>query len=334
MAAPSGQYSVIVSSHRIIIKNASRRELQERKFNHRTRRASGFINVAVCLRELTASLVEMLGLREGTRLELVPPAPLVEHLSLKDAADKAAADNVDVIEAEQTAIKANAGAKLSQMAYFPSVAIIGGYTDQSVINGAIFPHDASYIGLMGSWTLFGGFKREHRVKEASAQAQAADLGVSSARAKVAAKVKDSYFELDRSRKLSQLARRMVSATQVLEASYKSDAPDIESARAKMQADMFRTELEYRQAVARLETLMGRQMNENKSGLQPIEKNKRDATMKGRVNPFMLIGEFISLASNGDSLSKYPLSPARIREPHLPPLTKEGPKPWLQNNLIS
>ena len=43
----------------------------------------------------------------------------------------------------------------------------------------------------------------------------ADLGVQLTKAKVAAGVKSSYLELDRSRQLYQLARRMVSATQVV-----------------------------------------------------------------------------------------------------------------------
>jgi hypothetical protein len=73
---------------------------------------------------------------------------------------------------------------------------------------------------------------------------------------VAAGVKSSYFELDRSRQLYQLARRMVSAAQVVDASYKSDNPEVESAQAKMEADMFRAELEYRQAYTRLKSLMG------------------------------------------------------------------------------
>jgi hypothetical protein len=80
---------------------------------------------------------------------------------------------------------------------------------------------------------------------------------------VAQGVKSSYLELERSRKLSQLARRMVSATQVIEASYKSDDPEVESARAKMEADMFRAELEYRQAYARLKNLMGNKWAERK-----------------------------------------------------------------------
>jgi hypothetical protein len=51
---------------------------------------------------------------------------------------------------------------------------------------------------------------------------------------------------------------MVSATQLVEASYKPDDPEIESATAKMEADMFRAELEYRQAYGKLKALMGTQ----------------------------------------------------------------------------
>jgi len=43
---------------------------------------------------------------------------------------------------------------------------------------------------------------------------------------------------------------------VIEANYKSDDPDVESARAKIEADMFRADLEYRQAYAKLKSLMG------------------------------------------------------------------------------
>jgi len=101
-----------------------------------------------------------------------------------------------------------------------------------------------------------GGKREHGIKEVHAQAEMADLAVQLTKAKVAAGVKSSYFELERSRKLSQLARQMVSATRVVEAGYNSDNPEVESAQAKMEAEMFRAELEYRQAFARLKSLMG------------------------------------------------------------------------------
>ena len=207
------------------------------------------------VKELTASLDGMVGLPEGTRLELVPPEPLVENISLNEATEKATA-NPEVIEAEQIAIKAHAGLALTKLTYLPTVAITGGYANQSAIDNRILARDFSYVGFIATFTLFDGFKREHTVKEVKAQSEMADLGVQLTKAKVAAGVKSSYMELDRSRQLYQLARRMVSATQMVEASYKPDDPEVESARAKMEAEMFRAELEYRQAYAKLKALMG------------------------------------------------------------------------------
>jgi len=143
------------------------------------------------------------------------------------------------------------------MEYGPVVAALGGYTNQTSIN-VVFPRAAAYIGVTASWTIFDFGKREHDVQESKANAEAADLGVQVTKAKVAAGVKSSSLELERSRQLYQLARRIVSATQFVEASYRPDDPEAVSARARMEADMFRAELEYRQAYAKLKALMGGQ----------------------------------------------------------------------------
>ena len=213
------------------------------------------IGPASKVKELTASLNQMIGLPEGTRLELVPPEPLVENISLNEATDKATA-NPEVIEAEQTAIKAHAGLTATKLTYVPTVGVLGGYAFQNAIN-LVLPRSFGYIGVSASWTIFDFGKRERGVKEVRAQAEMADLGVQLTKAKVAAAVKSSYFELERSRQFTQLARRMASATQVVEASYKPDDPEVESARARMEADMFRAELEYRQVYAKLKALMGK-----------------------------------------------------------------------------
>ncbi len=161
--------------------------------------AKSLLLAASKVKELTLSLNEMLGLPMETRLELVPPEPLVENLSLKDATADAAA-SAEIYEAEQTAVKAHAGSRLAKMEYFPSIAVIGGYTHQNAIN-VVLPRDFSYIGFMATYTLFDAFKRERAVKESIAQAEMADLGVELARAKAVAAVKTSYFELERSREL-------------------------------------------------------------------------------------------------------------------------------------
>jgi outer membrane protein TolC len=214
------------------------------------------VSSASKVKEQTASLDELVGLLPGTTLELVPPEPLVEDVSLTEAAEKATMANPEVIEAEQTAVKAHAGLTLTKLQYVPTVAITGGYANQNAINNRVLPKDFSYIGVIATFTLFDGFKREHTIKEVKAQSEMADLGVVLTKAKVAAGVKSSYLELDRSRQLYQLARRMVSAAAVVSANYKSDDPEVESAQAKMEADMFRAELEYREAYAKLKTLTG------------------------------------------------------------------------------
>jgi len=214
------------------------------------------IGPASKVKELTASLNAMLGLPEGTKLELVPPNPLVENISLNEATAKATG-NPEVIEAEQTAIKAHAGLTATKLQYIPTVGVMGGYAFQNAIN-LVLPRSFGYIGVSASWTIFDFGKREHGVKEVKAQSEMADLGVQLTKAKVAAAVKNSYFELERSRQFTQLTRRMASSARVVEASYKSDDPEVESARAQMEADMFRAELEYRQAYAKLKALMGAQ----------------------------------------------------------------------------
>ncbi|HTR25281.1 MAG TPA: TolC family protein [Terriglobales bacterium] len=212
------------------------------------------IGPASKVKELTATLDGILGLPIGTELDLVPPDPLVENISLNEAAEKAMA-NPEVIEAQQTAIKAHAGLTATKLTYVPTVGVLGGYAFQDAIN-RVLPRSFGYIGVSASWTIFDFGKREHGVKEVKAQAEMADLGVQLTKAKVAAAVKSSYFELERSRQFTQLARRMASSVQVVEASYKADDPEVQSARAKLEADMFRAELEYRQAYARLMTLVG------------------------------------------------------------------------------
>ena len=206
--------------------------------------------------ELTESLDLMIGLPEGTKLELVAPEPFADDLSLSEAMEKAET-NPELIEAEQTAVKAHSGLALTKLAYLPTVAVIGGYTRQSLISSALLPKDFSYIGVIATFTFFDGFKREHTIKEVKAQSEMADLGVQLTKAKVAAKVKVSYLELDRSRQLYQLTCRMVSASEVVQASYITNDPQVLSARAKMRAEMYRAEAEYRQAYANLRALMGR-----------------------------------------------------------------------------
>jgi outer membrane protein TolC len=204
---------------------------------------------------LTASLNGLLGFPLGTRLELVPPAPLVENLTLNQALSRAqSSPPLEVIEAEQTSVKARSAARLAKLEYGPGIAVIGGYLHQHALNTTILPEDFGYVGVVGTYTLFDSFKREHAVKETHAQAQAAALGVQLAKDKAAAAVKTAYFELERSRNAYYLARQLLAATHE-NVKFVADTPDAESSRARAEADVFRAEMGYRAAYAALTSLI-------------------------------------------------------------------------------
>jgi hypothetical protein len=202
---------------------------------------------------LTASLNALLDLSSDGRLELVPPAPLFENLTLTDALAQAqTAPSLEVIEAEQTAAKAHAAAKIAKLEYVPGVAVLGGYLHQDALATTVLPESFGYIGVLATFTIFDGLKREHAVKEAAANEEAADLGVRLAKEKAAAAVKSAYFDLERSRDAYYLARRTLTTREGL--SFVSNRSDAESGRARAEAEVFRAEIAYRDAYATLTSL--------------------------------------------------------------------------------
>jgi outer membrane protein len=206
------------------------------------------------VQELSATLNGLIGFPVDTELDLVAPTPFGEGVSLAEATEKAMATNPEVVEAEQTAIKARAGRKLAKLDYIPDVAVLGGYAYQTAV--PLLPNDFSYVGVMATFTVFDSGKREHTLKMRNAQVEMAELAVVLTKAKVAASVKTSYFEMDRSRALSQLSQRIVSSSLVVNAGYQPNSSEVIEVRAKLEADMFQAELAYREAFARLKTLMG------------------------------------------------------------------------------
>jgi hypothetical protein len=207
------------------------------------------------VKELTASLNRVMGWPEDTELEVVPPEPLVENISLQDIADKPVGANPEVIEAEQTAIKARAASMLSKLAYMPTVAATSGFIYQNSV--PLLPNTFGYGGVIVSYNLFDFGKREHAVQEARAQLGMAELGVELTKAKVAANLKTSYSELERTRQMSQMTQKIGSSvTQFMNVSSTPESADMIAARANVEIEMFEAELAHRQAYAGLKALMG------------------------------------------------------------------------------
>jgi outer membrane protein len=205
-------------------------------------------------KELTAWLNQSMGWPEDTTLDLVLPDPLSENISLEEVADKSAAANPDVIEAEQTVVKARAATVLSKLEYVPTVAAVSGYLFQNAI--PLVPSNFGYGGVIASYNLFDFGKRERAVKEARARLGMAEIAVQLTKAKVAADVKKTYFDLERSRQLSQLAQKMGSSVAlVMNVNSSDESPKMKAARANVETEMLEADLAHRQAYAHLKALM-------------------------------------------------------------------------------
>ena len=212
-------------------------------------------SAASTVRELTASLDRMIGWPEDTELDLEIPDPLVENISLRDVNDGPVAPNAGIVEAEETVVKARAAATLSKLAYVPTVAAISGYAFQNAFPAVL--SNFGYGGVMASYTLFDFGKREHAVKEARAQLEMAEIGLQAAKTKSSTELKKSYYELERSRQLSNVAQRMAApAALLINASATSEGLQVRAARAEMELEMLQADLAHRQAYAHLMSLMG------------------------------------------------------------------------------
>ena len=210
---------------------------------------------AARVKELTASLNRLMGWSYDTELELVVPDPLVESISLREVADKPAAANLALVEAQQTVVKARAASSISKMAYVPTVAAVSGYLFQNAFP-AVNSH-FGYGGVTASYTLFDFGKREHAVKEARAQLEMAQAALQLTQARLAGEVKKSYFELERSRQVSLVAQKMGSSTaRLMKVSMNSENLEVKAARAEVELEMIEADFAHRQALSHLETLIG------------------------------------------------------------------------------
>lgn len=213
------------------------------------------VDVSAKVNELTATLDGLLGLAPGTKLWLEAPAPLVETISFQQIADKAVATSADVVEAEQTVVKARAATKLAKLDYVPDVVAIWGYTYNADAI-PLLPRDFSYVGAMATFNVFDFGKREHTVKERKAQLGMAEAALELTKLKASAAIKQSYSELLRSRQLVEIASQAQSTIQAITVKYNPDDPDLKASGAKLEIELLQADLEHRQAYATLLSMIG------------------------------------------------------------------------------
>ena len=197
--------------------------------------------------ELTKSLNALIGFAPDTRLVLEVPEPALETISLSQATQQAVTNSPEVVEAEQTLVKARAASKLSKLEYIPAVAVTGGYVNQPQPVIPLLPNDFSFLGVIATYNIFDFGKREKTLSERNTQVQMAEANVAMVKSKVAANVQKTFLDLQRSQKIRDLTRRLA-------AGYQETSLENTSARAA-ESEMFQAELDYRIARTQLKRLL-------------------------------------------------------------------------------
>jgi hypothetical protein len=87
----------------------------------------------------------------------------------------------------------------------------------------------------------------------------AEIALQLTKAKLTADVKKSYFELERSRQLSQVVQKIGSSTSLLmKINSDSDNLEVKRARADVEVEMLEADCAHRQAFNRLKALIGQE----------------------------------------------------------------------------
>jgi outer membrane protein TolC len=153
-------------------------------------------------------------------------------------------------------VKAKAAHRLAKLEYVPDAIITGGYMFQTGI--PVLPDDFSWIGVIATWTIFDFGKRERTIKERGAQVTMAKANLELVRAKATAAARKTVMDVDRTRRILELTRKVFSMQQAMTPRDQGPGPEAKAALAKAEAEMFQAELDYRTTCAQMKLVIGEQ----------------------------------------------------------------------------
>ena len=109
--------------------------------------------------ELQKQLNGLLDLPADTVMELVEPErPTLPYRSVEEVIPLALEISPELQEVHQTILKAEAGVAAGKLDYLPSVAVVGGYVNQSA--ASYIQQNFGYVGVVASYTFVDWGKRK------------------------------------------------------------------------------------------------------------------------------------------------------------------------------
>ena len=193
-----------------------------------------------------------------------------------------------VTAARRSAEAAESSVASARSSYLPSLQLSGGYAWQ---NPQFPPKNRSWqLRISGSLPLFDGLQRETQLSRSRAQAEAARAQVRTAELAVRSEVDDAYSQLQTALAGLDLAQESVELSRedlrVTRQRYRLGAAtilDLQSAQIALQqaqVDVIRRQFDYQVAVARLESVLGTDV-ESLTGRDASASDDADASDAGR-----------------------------------------------------
>lgn len=218
------------------------------------------------LSDLTTELNDLLGLPLETRVDLDPAVPAAfEQHPRAEFVKLAWTLNPEILSAEETVRKAQAGVAAAKTAYIPDVTA---FARQSYQDGVPFlVHNFGTFGVALNWEVFDFGKRRSAVREREAQLAQAVENLQRLREEVAVGIEKSYNKAERTKRLVEVADQVVKLRQESERLAQnqsaqgvmlvSDRRQATAATYKASADFLQASLGYLLACAELEQAVGR-----------------------------------------------------------------------------
>jgi outer membrane protein TolC len=211
--------------------------------------------------ELSEQLNTLIDLPICTPIEVVPEPLPAAPVQCADAAVALALEtSPEIHEAQENVRKAQAAVAAAKLDYVPSIAVVGGYTNQTFAD--YIQPNIGFVGVMGSYTFVDWGKRRNTIREREQLISMATLKIQQTQADVEQKALKAYRDYEQSAgnlklagELVQLREEAFKAVPVAQAADKVKAgKDLLTAKV----DAVKAELNQRIAYVKLMSLIGKQ----------------------------------------------------------------------------
>jgi outer membrane protein TolC len=208
--------------------------------------------------DLTEQLAILLDVPSCTKFDLVEPPPPVAPVHCADeTVSLALASSPEIREAEQNINKARAAVAAAKVDYLPSVALVGGYANNNMVD--VIQPNYAYVGAVGTYTFVDWGKRRNTIHEREQLVAMATLKVQQTQDEVRQKALKAFREYEESGKAYDLAGQLVEAQTA--AAKAAATPDAKFRAAKdlatAQVDYVKADLAQRIAYVKLMAVIGR-----------------------------------------------------------------------------